>query len=97
MTSDQIEEALSRILSDSAGPPGLVVTLRKHEDMERLLRTIDEQSDLIARQRLEISRMADYAHLYLRALDELKEARDLLRRSGVDTSFMTSLFDPRRG
>ena len=97
MTSDQIEEALSRILGDSAGPPGLVVTLRKHDDMERLLRMIDDLQELTQRQRMELSRMGDYAHLYLRALDELRAARERLNAFGVDCRFMTSLYDPRKG
>lgn len=97
MTSEQIEEALARILGDSAGPPGLVVTLRKHEDMERLLRLIDDLQDLTQRQRMEISRMSDYAQLYLRALDELRAAREVLNGLGVDCRFMSSLYEPRKG
>lgn len=91
MTGDQIEEALQRALDGSAGHPGLVVTLRRHEDYERLLLILDDLRELNERQRTDISRMSSYAQLYMRALDDLRECRRQLESHGLDASFIVSL------
>lgn len=94
MKSDQIEEALQRVLGDAAGPPGLVITLRKHEDYERLLRVIDDLQELNERLRADISRMSGYAQLYMRALDDLRDCKRRMEHAGMDTSFIISLGVP---
>lgn len=89
--SDQIEEALQRLFGDAAGPPGLVITLRRHDEYQMLLDKIDALQRRCDRQQQDITSMSMYAQLYLRALDELREARKLLVASGYDVSFITSL------
>lgn len=90
MTSNEIEEALQRILADSAGPPGLVVTLRRHEDYERLLLIIDDLRELNDRLRADVTRMGHYSQLYMRALDDLRDCKNIMDRHGIDTSFIIS-------
>lgn len=90
MTSNEIEEALQRILADSAGPPGLVVTLRRHEDYERLLLVIDDLRELNDRLRADITRMGHYSQLYMRAMDDLRVCKKLMDRAGLDTTFISS-------
>lgn len=91
MTGDDIEKALQAALNGSAGSPGLVVTLRRHEDYERLLLILDDLRDLNDRLRSDISRMSGYAQLYMRALDDLRECRRQMEAYGLDTSFIVSL------
>lgn len=90
LKSKEIEEALQRALGDASGPQGLVVTLRRHEDYERLLLVIDDLQDLNSRLKADLQRMGDYAHMYFRALDDLRLCRREMERQGLDTSFITS-------
>lgn len=95
MKSDEIEEALPAILGHSAASPGLVITLRRHDEYEELILRIRA---LEAEQRalqLDLSRMSHYPVLYLQALDELRCCRKILQQLGVDTSFIGSLRSKR--
>lgn len=91
MTGNEIEKALQELLGASAGPSGLVVTLRRHEEYEALIGRINVLEEERASLKLEVSRMSSYAELYLRALDELKIAARYLRDHGEDTSWITSI------
>lgn len=91
MRSDDIEKALQELLGAAAGPSGLVITVRRHEDYEALLEQIlDLQKQLDASKR-QISVMSEYARLYLTALDDLRDCRKILRSLGVDCSFIYAL------
>lgn len=90
MTSDAIEETLRQLLGSSAGSPGMVFTLRRHDEYDLLLTRISELEALVRQKDSELRSMSMYAPMYLSALDELREACRLLRRLGVDTSFVRS-------
>lgn len=91
MQSDAIEKALRSLLGDSVGPEGIVITLRRHDEYDALLSTIDSLRSENERLQQELTRMSTYAHMYLSALDDLREARRQLRQLGADTSFIKSL------
>lgn len=91
MTSDDIEKALQELVGASAGPPGLVITLRRHDEYEALLERISGLESRCRSLDLQVHQMSTYAAMYIKALDELRAARLLLRRYGEDTSFITSL------
>lgn len=91
MTGDEIEAAIAALLGSAAASPGLVITVRRHEEYASLLEEIRRLEDKIRSKDREISKLNLYPVLYLRALDELREARRLLQQFGFDTSFMTSL------
>lgn len=96
MTGNEIEKALQELLGASAGPPGIVVTLRRHEEYEVLIGRINALEKEKASLKSEVTRMASYAELYLRALDELKICARDLQAVGVDTSWITSIKTRRR-
>lgn len=82
---------LQRLLGASVGPPGFVVTLRRHDEYELLLERIEALEDRLKLQERQLHQMSEYAVLYLTALDDLKRARNHLVKLGVDTSFIRSL------
>lgn len=92
MTSDAIEEALHTLLGgDCAASPGLVITLRRHDEYERLIlriRALEGRNEDLDRQ---LRSMSAYPVMYLQALDDLKLCVRMLRRAGLDTSFVQSL------
>lgn len=96
MTGNEIEKALQELLGASAGPSGLVITLRRHEEYEALIGRINVLEGEKSNLKMEVSRMSSYAELYLRALDELKIAARNLEDLGVDTSWITSIKTRRR-
>ena len=91
MRSDEIEEALRMLLGPAAGPPGIVLTLRRHDEYQLLLDRIaaleKEKRDL----QIQVYQMQDYPRQLLVALDELRLARKLLQKNFIDTSFIRSL------
>ena len=90
MHGDIIEEELQSILG-SAAPPGIVITLRRHDEYEKLIeriRSLEADKEALDRQ---LHTMSLYPVLYLQALDELRECRRILQRLGVDCSFIESL------
>lgn len=91
MQSEAIEKALRGVLGASSGSEGIVITLRRHDEYEALLETIEmlNQDKLSLQQ--QIRGMSEYANMYLAALDELRFCRDLLNGLGVDTGFITCL------
>ena len=91
MRSDAIEQALHDILGDSAGPVGLVVTVRRHDEYDLLLQKIALLEDEKRRMDVDLHTMSMYAQQYLRALDELRVCSRLLLHYGEDVSFITSL------
>lgn len=91
MSGDEIEEALQRLLGDAAGPSGLVITVRRHDEYEVLLGRVSLLEKERDRLRSDLGRMSGYADLYLRALDELKICVRMMRSEGMDTSFVSSL------
>lgn len=94
MQSSAIEEALQQLLGAAVGPSGLVITVRRHEEYEKLLGIIDERNARIDSLKLELGRMTTYAHMFHLALDDLRTCERLLTAQGIDTSFIRSL---RRG
>lgn len=91
MRSDDIEKALQELLGASVGPLGIVVTLRRHDEYELLMERIKALE--VENEKLEgqLMQMRVYPELLLTAMDELRHARKLLDKLGVDTSFITSL------
>lgn len=91
MRSDDIENALQELLGVSVEHQGLVVTIRRHDEYEALIeriRALQKDNESLKGQ---VLHMAEYANLYLIALDELRICRKHLDKLGVDTSFITSL------
>lgn len=91
MRGDEIEAALRTMLGAAAASPGLVITLRRHDEYELLIeriRSLEKEKEHLTHQ---ICQMSLYPQMYLVALDELRDARKLLKKLGVDTSFITSL------
>lgn len=95
MTGNLIEEELAAILG-AASPPGLVITLRRHDEYEKLIERIRELESDKRSLGSQLHRMATYPVLYLEALDDLRTCCDLLRAQGVDTSFVRALRSRRR-
>lgn len=94
MHGDVIEAELRDILG-AAAPPGIVITLRRHDEYEQLIeriRALEADNASLGRQ---LRSMSTYPVLYLEALDELREARRMLQALSIDTSFIQSL-RPRR-
>ena len=91
MKSEAIESALRDLLGPSAGPQGLIITLRRHDEYELLIERIRGLEADLRRKDQELCSMASYPILYLQALDELRTARRQLHSLGVDTSFIRSL------
>lgn len=91
MRSDDIEKALQELLGASVGPLGIVVTLRRHDEYELLMeriKALEAENEKLQRQ---VVQMRVYPELMLTAMDELRHARKLLDKLGVDTSFISSL------
>lgn len=91
MKSDEIEKALRELLGASAGPSGLVITLRRHDEYEALLERIRALEAEKKSLDIQVHQMSLYAQEYLTALDDLRAAARQLRRLGVDTSFIRCL------
>lgn len=91
MVSDEIEAALRNLLGEAAAPPGLIITLRRHDEYELLLQRIAELDAQLKEKNHEVHQMSMYAVRYLSAVDELKICKKLLTRAGVDTSFLRTL------
>lgn len=91
MRSDDIEKALQELLGASVGPLGIVVTLRRHDEYELLMeriKALEVENEKLQRQ---VVQMRVYPEMMLTAMDELRHARKLLDKLGVDTSFISSL------
>lgn len=91
MKSDAIEETLQQLLGPAAGSPGLVITLRRHDEYELLLHEIADLKAERCRLQSQIRQLSYYPVMYLKALDELRYAGSLLGQLGIDTSFISSL------
>lgn len=96
MNGDEIEKALQELLGASSGSPGLVITLRRHEEYEVLLGRINALEEEKTRLKQDVSRMSSYAELYLRALDELKICVRHMESAGLDTGWISSVRARRR-
>lgn len=91
MTWTEIEETLQRLLGDAAGPQGLVITLRRHDEYEALLTRLQELQDKYDKLDREYYRMSQFAVQYLQCLDELKIAVRMLEEAGLDTRWCDTL------
>lgn len=91
MRSDDIEEALRELLGASTGPPGLVLTLRRHDEYEHLLERIRELEGKNRDLERQLYQMSSYAPQLLQALDELRICRKILQKNFIDCSFIHSL------
>lgn len=91
MKSDDIEEALQLLLGSAASPPGIVITLRRHDEYDALLGQIDALEKQKASLEQQVFKMSQFASMYLAALDDLKHCRTLMKKNGLDTSFIRSL------
>lgn len=94
--SEEIEEALQELLGPLAGPQGLVITLRRHDEYQLLIERIRALEADLQRKDREILQMSAYPVMYLSALDELRYAVKMLDALGEDTSFVRSLKVRRR-
>lgn len=90
MRSEAIEEALQELLGPLAGPQGLVITLRRHEDYELLLERIQALEKELDGKKRELSRMASYPVMCLEVMDELRIAVRQLQALGQDVSWVRS-------
>lgn len=88
---DEIEAALRTLLGPAAAAPGLVITVRRHDEYELLIERIQALEKEQEHLKQQLCQMSLYPQLYLVALDELRDARKRLKKLGVDTSFITSL------
>lgn len=96
MKSEEIEQALQELLGPFAGPDGLVITLRRHDEYQLLIERIQAlETDLACKER-ELSRMAAYPVMYLEVLDELRMAVRCLEALGQDVSWIRSFKVRRR-
>lgn len=66
----------------------LDVTLRKAEEMTSLETEIERLHKALEQKDEEIRRMSEYAAISIRYLDQLKLARQLLDKAGLDSSFI---------
>ena len=94
MHGDLIEEELQDILG-AAAPPGIVITLRRHDEYEKLIERIRSLEADKRSLNSQLASMSMYPVLYIQALDELKICRRALQQAGLDVSFIQSL-RPRR-
>lgn len=92
MRSDDIEKALQELLGASVGPLGIVVTLRRHDEYELLMERIKDLEVENEKLHMQVVQMRVYPEMLLTAMDELRHARKLLDKLGVDTSFISSLW-----
>lgn len=94
MNAAQIEERLVTLFGKSnrgEGAPEFIITVRRHEDYEKLLKLIDDYEKQLDRNKLEMSRLYMYADENLILYDQLKTARNLLRDNGLDYSFIRNV------
>ena len=91
MRSDDVEKDLQELLGAFAGPAGIVLTLRRHDEYELLLERIRALEKENYSLQCQVRTMSEYPVMLLEAMDELRMARKLLDKLGVDTSFITSL------
>lgn len=91
MTSREVEKALQRLLGDAVGPSGIVVTVRRHDDYEKLLEVIDRLEESQQDLKRQVLNLSSYAELYLTALDDVRDCCRLMNQHGIDTSFVRSL------
>lgn len=96
MKSEEIEAALQELLGPFAGPQGLVITLRRHDEYQLLLERIQALEADLDRKDRELSRMASYPVMYLEVLDELRLAVRVLQALDQDVSWVRSFKVQRR-
>ena len=96
MKSEEIEQALQELLGPFAGPEGLVITLRRHDEYQLLIERIQALETDLARKDQELSRMAMYPVMYLEVLDELRMSVRCLEALGQDVSWVRSFRVRRR-
>ncbi len=90
LRSDDIEKALQELLGAAAGPSGIVITVRRHDEYEELLFQIQDLQKKLEDSQRQIVSMSQYANLYLLALDDVRDCVKLLRSLDVDCSFIRS-------
>lgn len=91
MKSDFIEDELKRLLGELSGPPGLVLTLRRHDEYELLLERIQALERENKQLNIQVHQMSRYASMYLQALDDLKLCRKEMIQAGLSVSWIRSL------
>lgn len=69
----------------------LQIVLVKPEEIEALERRVSDLQAEVKQLRRDVAAMQQYADLTLVLMDELRQARSMLRVAGLDTSFITSL------
>lgn len=96
MRSEEIEEALQELLGPFAGPQGLVITLRRHDEYQLLLERIQALEAELEHKSHELSRMASYPVMCLEVMDELRVAVRQLQALDQDVSWVQSFKVGRR-
>lgn len=96
MRSEEIEEALQELLGPFAGPQGLVITLRRHDEYHLLIERIQVLEKELERKDRELGQMSAYPVMYLSALDELRMAVRILQALDQDVSWIRSFKVQRR-
>ena len=89
--SEAIEEALQELLGPFAGPQGLVITLRRHDEYQVLIERIQALDEELERKGRELSRMASYPVMCLEVMDELRVAVRKLQALDQDVSWVRSI------
>ena len=96
MKSDEIEAALQDLLGPFAGPQGLVITLRRHDEYHLLIERIQALEKELDRKDRELGQMSAYPVMYLSVLDELRMAVRILQALDQDVSWIRSFKVQRR-
>lgn len=94
MTAEQIEERIISLFGKSKrgdGAPEFIITVRRHEDYEKLIKLIDEQEEKLRLQKLEIYKLHMYADENMALYDQLRKAKHLLKLNGLDYSFIRNV------
>lgn len=72
-------------------PPEIVITYRKHEDYERMIRQIAELTEQLRIAQNQVSVLSNYASENIRLYDQLRFAYNAMVKAGMDVSFITSI------
>lgn len=94
MTPREIEERLLSMFGQSIreeGAPELIITMRRHEDYEKLLFRIDELLEENRILKADTAKAINVWHDNLNLIDQLREAKRRMKRANMDVSFIRSV------
>ena len=92
LSSSELENFLDSLFGQRDLSDGhLVITVRQHSDMMRLVEKILQLQKEMDDLKMEKARFEGYSYAYLEALDQLRLCRKLMSAAGLDTKFITVL------